>query len=51
MTNDLARSITNYYTTVATTYLDTVTKMYAAQMALVTELGKLNTSNPYMPKN
>jgi len=51
MTQDFARSITNFYTTLATTYMDTASKMYEAHVTLVTEMSKLNVKDIWTQKS
>jgi hypothetical protein len=42
MNQDFAKTLTNYYTTVATAYLETASKIYEASMGLATEMTKVN---------
>ncbi len=51
MTQDFARSVTNFYATLATTYMDTATKMYEAHVTLVSELSKVDVKNLWTQKN
>ena len=51
MNNDIARSVTNWYATVAATYMDTAAKMYEAHMNLVTEMSKVNIKDIWPQKN
>jgi hypothetical protein len=42
MTQEFAKTLTNYYATVATAYLETASKVYEASMGLATEITKIH---------
>jgi hypothetical protein len=51
MNNEFARSVTNFYTTIATTYMDTAAKMYQAQVSLMSDLAKVDIKNIWTQKS